>query len=56
MFMFILLAFGRSNGYALTLGMIASASVERNLRLKGPREDADRYRREPLPYRWAGRW
>ena len=41
MFMLILLAFGWSNECALTLGMIASASVERNPRLNGRRKDAD---------------
>ena len=39
--MLILLAFGWSNGYISTLGMIASASVEHNPRLKGRREDVD---------------
>ena len=41
MFMLILLAFGWSNGYVSTLGIIASASVEHNPRLKGRREDVD---------------
>ena len=41
MFTFILLAFGRSNGYVLTSGMTASAPDKRNPRLKGRREDAD---------------
>lgn len=41
MYMLILLAFGWSNGYISTLGMIASASVEHNPRLKGRREDVD---------------
>ncbi|KAF9647064.1 hypothetical protein BDM02DRAFT_3098783 [Thelephora ganbajun] len=41
MFMLILLAFGWSNGYVSTLGLIASASVEHNPRLKGRREDVD---------------
>jgi equilibrative nucleoside transporter 1/2/3 len=40
-YMLILLAFGWSNGYVSTLGMIASASVEHNPRLKGRREDVD---------------
>jgi len=40
-FMLILFAFGWSNGYVSTLGMIASASVEHNPRLKGRREDVD---------------
>jgi equilibrative nucleoside transporter 1/2/3 len=40
-FMLILLAFGWSNGYVSTLGMIASASLEHNPRLKGRREDVD---------------
>jgi len=39
--MLILLAFGWSNGYVSSLGMIASASVEHNPRLKGRREDVD---------------
>ena len=41
MFMFILFSLGWSNGYVSTLGMIASASVEHNPRLKGRREDVD---------------
>jgi solute carrier family 29 (equilibrative nucleoside transporter), member 1/2/3 len=41
MFMLILFAFGWSNGYVSTLGMIASASLEHNPRLKGRREDVD---------------
>jgi len=40
-YMFILFAFGWSNGYVSTLGMIASASIEHNPRLKGRREDVD---------------
>jgi len=39
--MLILLAFGRSNGYVSSLGIIASTSVEHNTRLGGRREDVD---------------
>jgi len=37
----VLLAFGWSNEHVSTLGMIASASVEHNPRLKGRREGVE---------------
>lgn len=41
LYMFILLAFGLSNGYVSSLCMMAAPSVEHNPRLKGRVEDVD---------------
>ncbi|KAK1226030.1 hypothetical protein PQX77_010989 [Marasmius sp. AFHP31] len=41
LFMFILLAFGVSNGYVSSLCMMAAPSLEHNPRLRGKREDVD---------------
>ncbi|KAF7800116.1 hypothetical protein EIP86_011361 [Pleurotus ostreatoroseus] len=41
LYMFILLAFGLSNGYVSSLCMMAAPSVEHNPRLKGRLEDVD---------------
>jgi equilibrative nucleoside transporter 1/2/3 len=39
--MLILLAFGLSNGYVATLGIVVAASLEHNPRLKDRKEDVD---------------
>lgn len=41
LYMLILLAFGFSNGYVTSIGMIAAPSIEHNPQLKGRREDVD---------------
>jgi equilibrative nucleoside transporter 1/2/3 len=41
LFFMLMLAFGASNGYVGTMGMIAAPSLEHNERLKGRREDVD---------------